>query len=546
MKIATVDILTLILYILSLLCSIWFFIHFAIKRKNIAKIEINRKELENYVGKKSYVYKEYCCESKSCQKDNCICPNAPESQKIERLIGGISKNLRFFYSTWFWTFFIITVGLSCSIVNIFYSQNIDFSKIMQSPYKHKIPTCGTESAKYIYANIENIANSENIKIAEDIITNYAYLKDLKLPLVLRVQSSSSYFWSGIIKDYPLKDTITFQIDNIPYQTDTVIHGKSKIYKIKFQYQISKHQLADLKNNRLREKLLEYNKLIKDTSNVFYRVKPIDKVNNVNLSSKFFVFETKTKINKITTEVNNSINYFDKKKQEFKDSISNIDEKKQAFENRLAKLYNPTPVIVKNIYQTSTTILSLLSNVVLLFFFGFLNTKTDLFGKEGDSKEYLLFKNVVIVIFFIILLIKTLGFLFPEIHFSKSFSFIIDIIIALTSVIALFGCWGSINNSYMSFKGWGWFIFLMLFYAMTQNFEINSMLSNNNNKLNDWIEFAFAIIRLLSKVFIIIILLYSLPKNKRALWSFFSLANNIRTKEDYEDFQQIFVNDTPDK
>jgi hypothetical protein len=196
---------------------------------------------------------------------------------------------------------------------------------------------------------------------------------------------------------------------------------------------------------------------------------------------------------------------------------------------------------KDWYSTLTDILSLLANLFLLLFFGFLNTKTDLFSKnENKFDVFGLYRIFVIGIFFIILLILLLDAFFPWYSnyspiFSSSFLFVIHLIIALTSIIAIFGCWGSLNNSYTSFPDF--FKFWMILYAMTNFFELNTnYIDENFNKVADLFFYVVAII---AKISIIRILLYWAPKHKRILWFFFTAVNNFRTENDYEDFVKIF-------
>jgi len=64
----------------SVILSIVFVIVFFFRRKKISEFEINKTNLEKYVGKASYFYKTYC------KKDG--------NNDIERLKRGLSKNLR--------------------------------------------------------------------------------------------------------------------------------------------------------------------------------------------------------------------------------------------------------------------------------------------------------------------------------------------------------------------------------------------------------------------------------------------------------------------
>jgi len=200
-----------------------------------------------------------------------------------------------------------------------------------------------------------------------------------------------------------------------------------------------------------------------------------------------------------------------------------------------------PYFIKNWYSTLTTMLSLLTNVFLLLFFGFLNTKTDLFlKKENKPDVYGLYRFFVIGIFFIILIILLLDVCFPfdayfSPIFSSSFLFVINLIIALTSVIAIFGCWGSMSNSYTSFPFY--FKFWMILYAMIHFFELN--IHYIDESFNKYAEIILYLVAVVAKVLIIYILLRWAPKSKRILWYFFTSVNNYRTENDYNDFIKIF-------
>jgi len=197
-------------------------------------------------------------------------------------------------------------------------------------------------------------------------------------------------------------------------------------------------------------------------------------------------------------------------------------------------------ITKNWYSTISSILSLLANVFLLLFFGFLNTKTDIFSKnENKLGVYELYRIFVIGIFLIIILVLLLNSAYPWYSnyspiFSESFLFVIHLIIALTSIIAIFGCWGSMNNSYTCFP-W-WFKLCMFLYAMMHFFELNIHYEEEFNKVAVLVLYA---VGLVAKVLIIKILLFWAPENKRIMWFFLTAVNNFRTEEDYDDFVKIF-------
>ena len=204
--------------------------------------------------------------------------------------------------------------------------------------------------------------------------------------------------------------------------------------------------------------------------------------------------------------------------------------------KILKDHEIKPPTIKNFYFTSTAILSLLVNVLLLLIFGFLNTKTDLFAKEKNSDDYVVYKNFVIGTFIVICLILLVNFFVSAIDFSDSLMFVMYLLIAVTSIIAIFGCWGSMNNSYSKFPDW--FTFSIIFYAMTNFFELYLPYVSANS-FSELIETFLFFVSCVGKWLIIWILLSWAPNNKRILWYFFTTTNNFRTENDYDDFKKIF-------
>ena len=224
-----------------------------------------------------------------------------------------------------------------------------------------------------------------------------------------------------------------------------------------------------------------------------------------------------------------------------DSLSKITEEIKITEKiKIPKKVKPKLTQTKNWYFTIASILSLFANVFYLLLFGFFNIETKLFTEERKSDVYRLYTVFVFGIFIIISLILFLDAYCPWYSnyspiFSPSFLFVIRLIIALTSTIAVFGCWGSMNNLYTSFP---WFFkFLMFFYAMSNFFELN--LHYTDTPFNQVAELFLYFVGATAKIYVIYILLCWAPKYKRILWYSFTSINNFRTKNDYDNFVKIF-------
>jgi len=209
-------------------------------------------------------------------------------------------------------------------------------------------------------------------------------------------------------------------------------------------------------------------------------------------------------------------------------------------NRILKKNIEMPHFEKNGYLTITEILSLISNLLLLWFFGFANTKTDMFSKnEKRTEEFRTYQFGLFGIFFLIVIILLINTFFPEYSkfspiFSSSFLFVVYLIIAMSSIAAVFGFWGSLNNSYTSFPTR--FKIVIILYAMFQFFEL--FLNYEDSHFNKLAEMALFLVSIIAKGSIIYILLWWAPKTKRILWYIFSTVNNYRTENDYDDFIDI--------
>jgi hypothetical protein len=170
---------------------------------------------------------------------------------------------------------------------------------------------------------------------------------------------------------------------------------------------------------------------------------------------------------------------------------------------------------KDIYQSLTTILSMLTNVFLLSFFGFLNTQTDVFDKEADADNYSLLRMTSIFIFVLVCVIEGLYTYLPT---SPSLYFVMEIIVAIISVIAVFGIWGSMNNQYTNFHPF--FKCVVFMYAGAQIFAVFL-------EVDKIIPVILLYMVVIGK-FCIIWKIWKLDTDKRMSWFFLNQANEKRT------------------
>jgi hypothetical protein len=183
---------------------------------------------------------------------------------------------------------------------------------------------------------------------------------------------------------------------------------------------------------------------------------------------------------------------------------------------------------KDAYQSLLTILSMLTNVFLLSFFGFLNTKTDVFDQETDEDNYSILNMTSIFIFLMVCVIEGIYIYYPT---FPSLYFAIETIVAIISVIAVFGIWGCMYNQYTKFKPV--FRIIIFVYAAAQIFAV--FLS-----VNPAISICLLIVVLVGKLFI----MWQVSKwvSSRGLsWFFLNEANEKRADNDKEtDSYKAFV------
>ena len=582
-----------------------FIIWFLFAGKKISRVDINVKKLPDYVGETSNFHT--LCHGNA----NSGCNDNREEHGEKKIKNGLEKNLRIFYSRWFWVFVILTVMSVIMSVQNYYYPDGDYSLLMSADSTVKVK----ESTDY---KIEkgSLVTSKNT---------------LKFPVIMKMQSSDRYPW--ITVSYTI-DTIIVTFDSVVKFDSVVEHSiESEKYHIPIRCKIKRSITPNSKDIKytidsierckadtidikyIRDSIERYTFIVKEDSTEYINSLELwhpDDVDNIKREQFFHQIEVLSKkmkdtikhsvitnlfitdfINDAIKEVKkdtstvtpntsiNTTNYelkalvsiiglsekaqkdltkkYDKKikKLEEKDKnslrtklnteldilIARLDGmQKETAKTRVKKLeevlkdYEIKPQTIKDFYSTSIDILSLLVNVLLLLVFGFLNTKTDLFAKEKNSDDYVVYKNFVIGTFIVIGLILLVDFFVSEIGFSDSLMFVMHLLIAITSIIAVFGCWGSMNNSYTKLP-W-WFIFTIIFYAMTNFFELYSPYASTSN-FHEYITPFVSFVAFIGQWLIIWILLYWAPNNKRILWYFFTATNNFRTENDYDDFKNIF-------
>jgi len=178
-------------------------------------------------------------------------------------------------------------------------------------------------------------------------------------------------------------------------------------------------------------------------------------------------------------------------------------------------------------------LSMLSNVFLLILFGFLNAKTDIFEHEINDDNYLWLKLISIAGFVLVCFIDAIAIFIGV----PSLNFAMETIIAIVSVIAVFGVWGSLKNSYTDF-GWG-FTLIVFIYAAAQILAVFLDNENATSKISisDTMTISMLFIVLIGKIFIIFKILH-LVNTKKLSWFFLHKANEGRT-DSYEKFVNLF-------
>lgn len=568
----------------SILSCVFIFLFFN-KKKEISHVNINDKKLKNYVGKTSFFYQELY-----------------QKEFIIKMNNGLQKNLRFLYSTWLYIFFITLLVSFVSLFEIEQINKLNVNKWKDLAKEKKILsiTAEVENENSDYEGQEFITilkdtihfplfvkyksglidfhfpieDSIRVTLDDFIIFNKAneslsnielkfnttdslridslYIKD-SIDLIKRdygkINNNNVYFFSSIF----LKEEFELFIDSLNnfsvMKKDSIIKGIKTIdgwttehYKtddniiVNFVYP-QKKIVQSINNTFIKLQYIISRKNDSDKKGLEYKA-DIDKRNGFYIKK-----DTNTFINKILRSYpKDTFKYqmfFDEYKTTDSTQINTIVNKIND-NNKGKNQLSIKSHITKNWYSTLVIILSLITNVFLFLFFGFLNTKTDLFSKNENKYDvYGLYRILVIGIFFVILIILLLNAYLPRYSnystfFSSSFLFVIHLLVSLSSVIAIFGCWGSMNNTYTSFP---WFFkLLMFFYAMTQFFELN--IQYNHTFFNQIAELFLYFMAIVAKVFIIYILLYWAPKNKRILYFFFTSINNYRTENVYDDFVKI--------
>jgi hypothetical protein len=183
---------------------------------------------------------------------------------------------------------------------------------------------------------------------------------------------------------------------------------------------------------------------------------------------------------------------------------------------------------KDVYSSLITVFSMLMNVFLLSFFGLLKTKTDVFRREINEDDYSILKLFAISIFVITCVIEAISIVFPIL---LSLHFVIETIVAIISVMAIFGVWGSMNNQYTNLEPA--FKLIVFIYAAAQIFTVFLSKETSDTKT---IGVILLCIVLLGKMCIMLKML-NLVVTKRLSWFFLNEANEQRTN-DYDEFVKL--------
>ncbi|MDR1926588.1 MAG: hypothetical protein LBQ13_02770 [Endomicrobium sp.] len=171
-------------------------------------------------------------------------------------------------------------------------------------------------------------------------------------------------------------------------------------------------------------------------------------------------------------------------------------------------------------------LDMLMNVLLLILFATLHIRTKVFDKERHANSYTWIGTFV---FFAFGLIMALNIVNIFILNKKEIDFLIDIVIAVFSVIAIFGIWGRLNNHYTKIDSLSKLI--LFIYATAQIFAVF-----RDRKIEMF--WALQIISIAGRITILYEIVHLFSKKKIA-WYYINEANEARTEKSLEEFQDIF-------
>jgi hypothetical protein len=473
------------------------------------KIEPNINKLKDYFGKESFIYKE-------------IIPQ-------EKIKNGLLKTRRHFFKSFFYFFLFGSI-----LYAILFYQTLDSWR----EYVEFDPIGGTciindtvQYGEYDKITIKtdsifvekgifflNVNNGDTTKISRQInnIEKYGWNKyvldsidfgtKVKLNDTVKNDTANIFGMQVKLNDTIKNDTACFLYDEtITLMKDTL----TVVIKQQQQYKNSVFFSTEEKQSYL---------LKQQDSSIFYVEKQIKK-------------ESKKEMwNDLPSRKKWTITVKDKKanKEKVIDSNFRLDFGNDVFD---IQPYIENKIDVKKLSSFFINLLSMLTNVFLLVFFGLLNSKTDVFDNEKNAENYSWLKLCSIAIFILVCLVDVIITFIPNMN-MPALHFAIETIIAIVSVIAVFGVWGSMNSTHINFQ-W-WFKPVVFIYAAAQIFAVFLESADHTAEV---MAIIMLFVAFFGKIFIMYKILH-LVATKRLSWFFLNEANELRTNS-YDVFVELF-------
>jgi len=548
----------------------------------LSNIKPDFKKIKKYFGTKSFIHEQYCEKIVSLNLDLDDEEKTKETKKIKQsLKNGLLKTRRHFFKAYFYVFlcaiFLYGVLLSKTII-----EYKDKDRGFIDPRIEEIRTIYikkgnvfidnsmfTDIIKISHPNKELMAMIDSIKISKkvpspdsifiekrmDIIfMKYSFLNSISDTLkVLDPLHNGIFcalkvldpFYNGIFGNLrgsnsfhdDIFDTLKVLLPIEKYRLDKFT--LNNIFGIPVEFNNERNMIcltADANSIQRDEKknIITITDKMKDVITVAIKPEQYDyrEVYGEEKRIKFYLNEQNSlifkkhikKTGEIRENIKNSNTItFNKSILEpivFKKHIFKIQESRVEFGR------------YKDWHSFFVNLLSMLSNVFLLMFFGLLTAKTAIFKNDINDENYLLLKLISIAILILICMIDfsiTFFIWAPALHFA------IETIIAIISVIAVFGIWGTLNNSYTDFGGF--FKAFVFIYAAFQIFAVFIGNTNSTTNVAEVISIIMLYVVFVGKIFIILKILH-LVANKRLSWFFLHEANEKRTTS-YEEFVKLF-------
>jgi hypothetical protein len=333
-------------------------------------------------------------------------------------------------------------------------------------------------------------------------------------------------------------SMELKFDTIPEKNGTLVTFVPKTTPYdSTNFIIRSREKSDLLSVSLNCKLSLYDSTKIDSLSTFMYVYESSKIIDTVIAGQKLKFPIKIKSRKLfdykTLELNNANKYTDSvevtdtdmlKNEQFKYNkksyrIDISGKKGEKFHIQALQHYRWLGIVSDGV--------DMFMNVLLLILFATLHIRTKVFENERNDNSYIWIGTLV---FFAFGLITTLNIVNIFILDKKeTLDFLIDLVIAIFSVIAVFGVWGSISNNYTKINSVSKLI--LFIYATAQIFGVFQ-----DRKVEIFMVLQFISIAGRMTIFYEIVKLFS---RKRIAWYYINEANEARTKKSLEEFQDIF-------